>query len=350
MSYIYIDHILSSFSPDIGIDLGTANTPVLVKGRGIVFREPSYLARDLNTGGIIAVGAEAKAMEGRTPAHIEVIRPVKDGVIADFDVAQMLISNLLKRLKVSGFVGPRVILGVPTDCTDVEWRAVSEAAIAAGARRVYILEQPLAGAVGAGLPVLQAVGSLVMDIGGGTSEAAVISMGGIVNARTSRIAGDEMDEAVQNYIRKNYNLLIGIRTAEELKITIGSAKKSRVTQTATVRGRDMTSGLPRTLDIDSNEIQEALWEIVQTLTDLLKQTLESTPPELAADIFENGVVLIGGGSLLRNLDEVLSEATGVMCRYAEDPMSCVALGADRLFRSPKMFKSIFWGREKQMQL
>jgi rod shape-determining protein MreB and related proteins len=350
MSYIYIDHILSNFSSDVGIDLGTSNTPVLVRGRGIVLREPSYVARDLKTGGIIAVGSEAKAMEGRTPPHIEVIRPIRDGVIADFDIAEKLINYLLKNAKAGGVFNPRVIIGVPTDCTDVEWRAVSEAAVAAGARRVYIIEQPLAGAIGAGLPVLQAIGSMVFDIGGGTSEVAVTSMGGIVNAKTSRIAGDEMDEAILNYVRKAYNMLIGIRTAEELKISIGTARKTKVSQTAQVKGRDLTSGLPRTLEVESNEIAEALSEIIQSMVDLLKQTLESTPPELVSDIFEQGVVMIGGGSLLRDLDKVLSESTGVMCRCIEDPTSAVALGTDKLFKSPKLFKAVFLNREKQMQL
>ncbi len=351
MSYkLYLDHILSNFSADVGIDLGTATTPVLVKGRGIVFREPTYVARDRNSGHIIAAGFDAKAMEGRNPAHIEVIRPVRDGVIADFEVAERMMNHFLKKLKVGGLFNPRVIIGVPTDCTDVEWRAVTEAALSAGARRVYIIEQPLAGAIGAGLPVTQARGSLIIDIGGGTSEVAVTSMGGIVNARTSRIAGDEMDEAILNYVRKKYNLLIGIRTAEELKISIGSARKNNVPLLGKISGRDLTSGLPRTLELDSNEMCTALSEIIQTMIELLKQTLESTPPELVGDIFQQGVVLTGGGSMLRGLDQVLTDATGVHCYYPEDPTSCVVLGADRLFRSPRLFKTIFLTREKIMQL
>jgi rod shape-determining protein MreB len=351
MSYkLYIDHILSNFSADVGIDLGTATTPLLVKGKGIVFREPTYVARDLKTGSIIAVGSEAKAMEGRTPPHIEVIRPVRDGVIADFEVAERMLNHFLRKLKVGGLFNPRVIIGVPTDCTDVEWRAVTEAALSAGARRVYIIEQPLAGAIGAGLPVTLAKGSVLIDIGGGTSEVAVTSMGGIVNARTSRIAGDEMDEAILNYVRKKYNMLIGIRTAEDLKITIGSARKMKVPLLASVRGRDLTSGLPRTMEMDSNEIAEALQEIVQAMVDLLKQTIESTPPELVADIFEQGVFLTGGGTLLRNMDQVLTDAIGVICKYPDEPTSCVVLGADRLFRSPKLFKAVFYNREKLMQI
>lgn len=351
MSYkLYLDHILSNFSADVGIDLGTATTPVLVRGKGIVLREPTYVARDMETGAIIAVGSEAKAMEGRTPPQIEVIRPVRDGVIADFEIAEKMLGFFLRKIKVGGLFNPRVIIGVPTDCTDVEWRAVTEAALAAGARRVYIIEQPLAGAIGAGLPVVQAKGSLIIDIGGGTSEVAVTSMGSIVNAATSRVAGDEMDDAILNYMRKEYNLLIGIRTAEEMKISIGSAKKNNVPSLATVKGRDLTSGLPRTLEINSNELCDALSEVVQNMVDLLKQTLESTPPELVSDIFESGVVLTGGGSLLRGLDQVLADATGVMCNYPPDPTSCVALGADRLFKSPKLFKTIFLSREKMMQL
>jgi len=332
----------------VGIDLGTSNTPILVKGKGIVFIEPSYVAKDLDNERTIAVGTEARNMLGRTPGNIEIFRPVRDGVIADFDLAEELIQHLLKKLKVDGIIKPRVIIGVPSDVTDVEWRAVSEAAKAAGARRVYIIEQPLAGAIGAGLPIMQPQGSMVVDIGGGTSEVAVTSMGDIVQARTSRIAGDEMDEAILNYIRKKYNLLIGVRTAEELKISIGSAMETQVTQSAIVRGRDLTSGLPRSLEIDSNEICEALQEIVQLLVELLKQTLETTPPELSADIYEQGVTLIGGGSLLRHLDEVLSKASGVLCKNSEDPISSVVLGCDRIFKSPKLFKRIFMGKEMRL--
>ncbi len=332
----------------MGIDLGTSNTPIFVKGKGIVLIEPSYVARDLDTEKIIAVGTEARNMVGRTPGNIEIVRPIKDGVIADFDVAEELIQHLLKKLKVDGVIKPRVIIGVPSDVTDVEWRAVSEAAKAAGARRVYIIEQPLAGAIGAGLPIMQPQGSMVVDIGGGTSEMAVTSMGDIVQARTSRIAGDEMDEAILNYVRKKYNLLIGIRTAEELKISIGSAMETKVTHSAIVRGRDLTGGLPRSLEIDSNEICGALQEIVQLLVELLKQTLETTPPELSADIYEQGVTLIGGGSLLRHLDEVLSKASGVLCKNSEDPISSVALGCERLFKSPKLFKRVFMGKEMRL--
>jgi rod shape-determining protein MreB len=350
MSYkIYLDNILSVFSADVGIDLGTSYTPVLVKGKGMLFNEPTFVARDLSSDQIIAVGTEAKSMEGRTHAGIEIVRPVRDGVIADFDVAEKLLQHFMRKARVDTVIKPRVIIGVPNDCTDVEWRAVSEAALAAGARRVYTIEQSLAGAIGAGLPIMQAQGSLIIDIGGGTSEVAVLSMGAIVQASTSRIAGDEMDEAIVNYIRKNYNMLIGIRTAEDLKIAIGAAKKTRVPQTAVIRGRDLTSGLPMTLDIDSNEIQEALSEVIQTFIDLLKQTLEATPPELVADIYSQGVTLTGGGSLLRYLDEVLSESTGVICRYAEDPLSCVAWGTEKIFKNPKMFKSLFLNRFKILQ-
>jgi rod shape-determining protein MreB and related proteins len=351
MSYhIYLDHILSNFSADVGIDLGTAYTPVTVKGKGIVSSEPTYVARDVINDQIIAVGLEAKAMEGRTHSNIEVIRPVRDGVIADFDIAEKLLHHFMQKARVDTVIKPRVIIGVPTDCTDVEWRAVTEAAQAAGARRVYIIEQPVAAAIGAGLPVMQAKGSMIVDIGGGTSEAAVISLGQIVRSKHSRIAGDEMDEAIQNYVRYRYNMLIGIRTAEELKITLGNARRERAPHIAMIRGRDLTSGLPITLDINSNEVFDALIEIVQSLTDLVKQTLESTPPELVSDIYDQGIILTGGGSKLHFLDEVLTEATGIICRYAEDPMSSVANGIDRIFKNPKMFKSLFMGKEKQMQL
>lgn len=348
MSYIYLDNLLSSLSADVGIDLGTANTPVLIKGKGIVLIEPTYVARDIAKNQIIEVGHSAKRMEGRTPENIEVIRPVRDGVIADFDIAEEMLKHIFRKIKADGIVKPRVIVGVPSDVTDVEWRAVSEAAKAAGARRVYIIEQPLAGAIGAGLPVLKAVGSIVVDIGGGTSEVAITSMGSLVQSRTSRIAGDEMDEAIQNYLRKNFNLMVGIRTAEELKISIGSAKKTKVAQNAVVKGRDLSTGLPKSVDIDSNQICEALQEIVQQMVDLLKQTLETTPPELLSDIYDRGVVLIGGGTLLKHLDEVLSESIGVLCKHAEDPISAVALGCDRLFRSPKLFKAVFLGKEERL--
>lgn len=329
----------------MGIDLGTSNTPVIVRGKGIVLLEPTYVARDSKLNRTIAVGTEARAMEGRTPPNIEVIRPIRDGVIADFDIAEELIASLLKRIKVDGFIKPRVIVGVPSDITDVEWRAVSEATKAAGARRVYIIEQPLAGAIGAMLPVFQARGSMVMDIGGGTSEVAVTSMGNLVQSRTSRVAGDEMDEAILNYIRKKYNLLIGIRTAEEMKLSIGVARFEKVPQTTVVRGRDLTSGLPKSLEIDSNEICEALEETIKLMIELLKQALEATPPELVSDIYDQGVTLVGGGSLLRQLDEVFTQATGVLCKKAEDPLACVALGCERLFKSPKLFKAVFMGKD-----
>ncbi len=348
MSYIYLDNLLSSLSTDVGIDLGTANTPVLIKGKGIVLIEPTYVARDIVKNQIIEVGHSAKRMEGRTPENIEVIRPVRDGVIADFDIAEEMLKHIFRKIKADGLVKPRVIVGVPSDVTDVEWRAVSEAAKAAGARRVYIIEQPLAGAIGAGLPVLKAVGSIVVDIGGGTSGVAIMSMGNLVQSRTSRIAGDEMDEAIQNYLRKNHNLMVGIRTAEELKISIGSAKQTKVAQNGVVKGRDLSTGLPRSVDIDSNQIAEALQEIVQQMVDLLKQTLETTPPELLSDIYDRGVVLIGGGTLLRHLDEVLSESIGVLCKHADDPISAVALGCDKLFKSPKLFKAVFLGKEDRL--
>jgi rod shape-determining protein MreB and related proteins len=351
MSYlIYLDHILSNFSADVGIDLGTAHTTVTVKGKGIISSEPTYVARDVINDQIIAVGSEAKAMEGRTHPNIEVIRPVRDGVIADFDIAEKLLLHFLQKARVDTIIKPRVIIGVPTDCTDVEWRAVTEAAQAAGARRVYIIEQPVASAIGANLPVMQAKGSMIVDIGGGTSEVAVISLGQIVRSKHSRIAGDEMDEAIQNFIRYRYNMLIGIRTAEELKIALGNARRERVPHTAVIKGRDLTSGLPITLEIHSNEVFDALIEIVQSLTDLVKQTLEITPPELVSDIYDQGIILTGGGSKLHYLDEVLTDATGIICRYTEEPLFSVANGMDRIFKNPRMFKSIFMGKEKQMQL
>ena len=318
---------LSSLSQDMGIDLGTANTLVHVKGKGIVIREPSVVAVQKDTNEVLAIGAEAKRMIGRTPGNIVAIRPLKDGVIADFDITQAMLKFFIKKaIGNKTFVRPRVVVGVPSGVTAVERRAVLDATIQAGAREAYLIEEPMAAAIGAGLPVQEATGNMVVDIGGGTSEVAVISLGGIVVSRSVRIGGDKMDEAIVQYIKKRYNLLIGERTAEEIKITIGTAMKIENPDTMEIRGRDLVTGLPKTLTIDANQIQEALSEPVAGIIDAVRGTLERTPPELSSDIMDRGIVMTGGASLLRNLDRMLSKETGMPVYVSDSALSCVALG------------------------
>ena len=318
---------LSSLSQDMGIDLGTANTLVHVKGKGIVIREPSVVAVQKDTNEVLAIGAEAKRMIGRTPGNIVAIRPLKDGVIADFDITQAMLKFFIKKaIGNKTFVRPRVVVGVPSGVTAVERRAVLDATIQAGAREAYLIEEPMAAAIGAGLPVQEATGNMVVDIGGGTSEVAVISLGGIVVSRSVRIGGDKMDEAIVQYIKKRYNLLIGERTAEEIKITIGTAMKIENPDTMEIRGRDLVTGLPKTLTIDANQIQEALSEPVAGIIDAVRGTLERTPPELSSDIMDRGIVMTGGASLLRNLDRLLSKETGMPVYVSDSALSCVALG------------------------
>ena len=307
---------------DIGIDLGTANVLVHVKGKGIVLREPSVVAKDMNTGKILAVGEEARQMLGKTPAHIQAIRPLRDGVIADFEVTEAMLSYFIKKVMKdrswwSTIVKPkpRVIICVPAEITSVEERAVKDAAKLAGARSVDIIEEPMAAAIGAGLPIDGPSGSMVVDIGGGTTDVAVISLGGVVVSQSLRVAGNKLDDAIVRYIRRVYNLMIGERTAEEIKIKIGSAYKLEQELAMEIRGRDLINGLPKTVKITREEIREAL-----------KAVLEKTPPELAADIIDRGVILTGGGALLRGLDKLLSEVTGVPAIVADDPLSCVAIG------------------------
>lgn len=338
-----VDRMLSHLSPDIGIDLGTAMTPVLECGRGVTVREPSYVAIDRKKDRVVAYGAEARLMDGRTPPHVEVVRPVREGVIADYDIAESMIRHLIGRTRSSGLLRPRIMVGVPSDATDVERRAVSEATRAAGARTVYIVPQPLAAAVGAGLPVLEARGSMIVDVGGGTSQAAVMSMGGIVVSGCIRVAGDRMDEALVSYLRRAHNLLVGDRSAEELKIAVGAALPVGQPIQAEVRGRDLPSGLPRALSIDSNELCSVFAEQVRDIAELVRNILESTPPELASDIVESGIALCGGGCLLRGLDEYLTQATGVYCYRVEDPLSSVALGAEKLFSDPRLMRIVFNG-------
>ncbi|HEY3426372.1 MAG TPA: rod shape-determining protein, partial [Negativicutes bacterium] len=292
--------LFGSLSRDMGIDLGTANTLVHVKGKGIVLREPSVVAIQRDTGEVLAVGEEAKQMIGRTPGNIVAIRPLKDGVIADFDVTQAMLKYFIRKsMDTKSFIRPRVIVGVPSGVTEVEKRAVIDATIQAGAREAYLIEEPMAAAIGAGLPVHEPTGNMVVDIGGGTTEVAVISLGGIVTSRSIRIGGDEMDEAIVQYIKRTYNLMIGERTAEAVKMTIGAAIVPDIEESMDIRGRDLVSGLPKTLTIKAREVQQALHEPVQGIIEAVKVTLEKTPPELASDIMDRGIVMTGGGSLLR---------------------------------------------------
>ena len=333
---------LSSLSQDMGIDLGTANTLVHVKGKGIVIREPSVVAVQKDTNEVLAIGAEAKRMIGRTPGNIVAIRPLKDGVIADFDITQAMLKFFIKKaIGNKTFVRPRVVVGVPSGVTAVERRAVIDATIQAGAREAYLIEEPMAAAIGAGLPVQEATGNMVVDIGGGTSEVAVISLGGIVVSRSVRIGGDKMDEAIVQYIKKRYNLLIGERTAEEIKITIGTAMKIENPDTMEIRGRDLVTGLPKTLTIDANQIQEALSEPVAGIIDAVRGTLERTPPELSSDIMDRGIVMTGGASLLRNLDRMLSKETGMPVYVSDSALSCVALGTGIAVEHVDIYKKGF---------
>ena len=333
---------LSSLSQDMGIDLGTANTLVHVKGKGIVIREPSVVAVQKDTNEVLAIGAEAKRMIGRTPGNIVAIRPLKDGVIADFDITQAMLKFFIKKaIGNKTFVRPRVVVGVPSGVTAVERRAVLDATIQAGAREAYLIEEPMAAAIGAGLPVQEATGNMVVDIGGGTSEVAVISLGGIVGSRAVRIGGDKMDEAIVQYIKKRYNLLIGERTAEEIKITIGTAMKIENPDTMEIRGRDLVTCLPKTLTIDANQIQEALSEPVAGIIDAVRGTLERTPPELSSDIMDRGIVMTGGASLLRNLDRMLSKETGMPVYVSDSALSCVALGTGIAVEHVDIYKKGF---------
>ncbi|MBP2644680.1 MAG: mreB [Firmicutes bacterium] len=334
-------NIFRSLSRDMGIDLGTANTLVHVKGKGIVLNEPSVVAIQRDTGEVLAVGEEAKQMIGRTPGNIVAIRPLKDGVIADFDVTQAMLKYFIRKaISSQAFIRPRVIVGVPSGVTEVEKRAVIDATIQAGAREAYLIEEPMAAAIGAGLPVHEPTGNMVVDIGGGTTEVAVISLGGIVTSRSIRIGGDEMDEAIVQYIKRTYNLMIGERTAEEIKIKIGSAIPLTSEVTMDIRGRDMVSGLPKTLTIKGHEVQRALSEPVCGILEAVKITLEKTPPELASDIMDRGIVMTGGGSLLRGLDTLLNKETGMPVYVSEDPLVCVASGTGKALDSIDLLKRV----------
>jgi rod shape-determining protein MreB len=314
---------------DMAVDLGTANTLVYVRGRGIVLSEPSVVAIDQRSGEVHAVGIEAKRMLGRTPGTITAIRPLKDGVIADFDVTEQMLRHFIEKANGNRFAHPRVIVCVPSGVTGVEKRAVEEATISAGARQAYLIEEPMAAAIGAGLPVSDPTGNMIVDIGGGTTEVAVISLGGIVVSQSIRVGGDEMDEAIVNHLRKEYKLLIGQQTAEEVKLEIGSAWPLPEEVQAEVRGRDMLSGLPKTVVLGSEDVRRALDEPVTQIIDAIRGTLDKTPPELAADIMDRGIVLAGGGALLAGLDERLRHETHMPVHVAESPLTCVAVGSGR---------------------
>ena len=324
-----LDGLFGLFSRDIGIDLGTCNTLVHVRGRGIVIAEPSVVAKDQRTGAILAIGAEAKRMVGRTPASIIAVRPLKDGVISDFDITEQMLNYFIR--KVHGerallYPRPRVIVGIPSGVTEVEKRAVQDAAISAGARWARLVEEPMAAAIGAGLPVNEPTGSMIVDIGGGTTEVAVTSLGGIVISRSIRIGGDEMDSDIVQYARREFNLLMGERTAEDIKIAIGSAYPLDEEVSTYFRGRDLLTGLPRSIEVTSAQIREAIEPSIEAIVDAIKATIEETPPELIADVMDQGIYLAGGGALLRGLDTRVAEATQMAVHVAEDPLTCVVRG------------------------
>ena len=340
------DFIFNAFSRDMGIDLGTANSLVHVKGKGIVLMEPSVVAIQRDTKAVLAVGNEAKQMIGRTPGNIIAIRPMKDGVIADFDVTQTMLRHFILKAHRRTLFKPRVLVAVPSGVTEVERRAVIDATLQAGAREAYLIEEPMAAAIGAGLPVHEPTGNMIVDIGGGTTEVAVISLGGIVTSKSIRIAGDEMDEAVVNYVKRTYNLLIGERTAEEIKIQIGSAYPLNDGETMDIRGRDLVTGLPKTLTVTAEEIRKALSEPVAAIIDAIKVTLEKTPPELAADIMDRGIVMTGCGSLLRGVDRLVADQTGMPVNIADEPLLGVVRGTGKALEELGTLRKILIASKK----
>lgn len=339
-----VNRFFGMFSHDVGIDLGTANTLVWVKGRGIVIREPSAVARHKKTKEILAIGGSAKKMLGRAPGTIEIIRPLRDGVIADFDATAAMLKHYIKKVHESGTVipkipRPRIIIGIPSGVTEVERRAVADAAVSSGAREAHLIEEPMAAAIGAGLPVEEPEGVFIVDIGGGTAEIAVISLGGIVVGKSIRVAGDEMNEAIINYVRLKYSLLLGETTAEEVKINIGTVT-AITEQYAVVRGRDLESGLPKSVKLSSSEVREALTPTIQEIIKNIRNTLEETPPELVADVMERSIVMTGGGSLLPGIDKAVSEATKMPTFVAEDAITCVVRGCGKVLSDPALLNKI----------
>lgn len=339
-----IGAILGAFSNDLAIDLGTANTLIYVKGRGIVANEPSVVAVQNGkyaSKKVVAVGTEAKNMFGRTPEGITAVRPLKDGVIADFEITEEMLRYFIQQTSSRrSLVRPRVIVCVPYGITEVEKRAVKESAESAGAREVHLVVEPMAAAIGAGLPVTEATGSMIVDIGGGTTEVAVISLRGIVHSQSIRVGGDKMDEAIINFVKRNFNLAIGERTAEQLKINLGSAMGTGENKSVEVTGRDLVEGLPKTVTVTEEDIREALIEPIKQIVEVIRQVLEKTPAELASDIVERGVTLAGGGALLRNLDRLLSEVTGLPVVLAEDPLSAVVIGSGKILDNPELLKEV----------
>ena len=333
--------LLSMFSNDLAIDLGTANTLVYAKNKGIVVREPSIVAVNKINNQVEAVGNEAKAMLGRTPGNIVAIRPMKDGVIADFEVTEKMIKYFIEKAHGRRFlVKPRIVISVPSEITQVEKRAVKDSALRAGATEVYLIEQAMAAAIGAGLPITDPTGNMIVDIGGGTTDVAVISLAGIVYSRSVRVAGNEMDDAIIQYIKRKYNLLIGERTAEQVKMEIGSAFPLDEEMTMEIKGRDLVEGVPKTLVVSDEEIREALSETVATIVEAVRVALERTPPELSADIMDKGIIIAGGGSMLKNLDKRLREETGLPVTLAEDPLACVALGTGQMLTDFNLLRKI----------
>ena len=322
---------------DVAIDLGTANTIIYVKGKGIVVREPSVVAIDRYSGRVVAVGDDANQMIGRTPDNIIAVRPMKDGVIADFDITQAMIKHIIRKADVVGLLKPKVTVCIPSGVTEVERRAVEEAVMQAGAKSVTLIEEPMAAAIGAGLPVGRATGSMVIDIGGGTTEVAVISMGGVVSSRSVRIAGDAMDSAIVNYLKKNCSINVGDKMAEEIKIAIGSAYEDDNEGMFDVRGRDVGTGLPKTIQVRESQIREAIRENIDEILEAVKMTLEHTPPELAADVMEQGITLTGGGAMIKGLDKLLEEVTKLPVHVAEHPLDCVAIGTGKAMNNNKEY-------------
>jgi len=334
----YIQGLLSN---DIGIDLGTATTLVYVKGKGVVLCEPSVVAIERGTSHVLAVGEEAKRMLGRTPGNIVAIRPMRDGVITDFEITEAMLRHFIRKVRQRRFqVRPRIVIAIPSGITEVERRAVKESAERAGAREVFLVEEPIAAAIGVGLPIQEPIGNMIIDIGGGTTEIAVISLAGVVFSKSIRIGGDEMDEAIIEYLKKTYNLMIGERTAEEIKIKIGSAYPQEEEMTLEVKGRDLVAGLPKSVTITSEEIREALQEPLRAILEITKISLERTPPELAADLIDRGIVMAGGGSLLKGLDKLISEETGLPVHIADDPLTAVAQGTGKVLNEIHYLKKV----------
>jgi len=337
----FFNRLFGMFSNDMGLDLGTANTLVYVKGQGIVLCEPSVVAIQKGSSRVLAVGEEAKRMLGRTPGNIVAVRPMRDGVIADFEITESMVRYFIKKVHDRRvFVRPRIVIGIPSGITEVEKRAVRDSAERAGAREVYMVEEPMAAAIGVGLPIVEPAGNMIIDVGGGTTEMAVISLAGVVFSKSIRIGGDEMDVAIIEYLKKTYNLMIGERTAEDIKIKIGSAYLMDDEMKMEVKGRDLIAGLPKMITITSEEVREALSEPVHEIVETARLTLERTPPELAADLIERGIVLAGGGALLKGLDKILTEATGLPVHIADDPLTAVALGTGKVLNELKYLKRV----------